>query len=432
MNSQNIFGVLRIRLLDLFCGLYVRRFLNELKAQQYYPGEKLNQIISERFHHLFDKARSGTPYYEHLKQENKLEVLTRESVASNFEKLISKHYRKKLYIKSTAGPEQKPFTYLTTAEAQSNLWAGLILSWEVAGYQPGDKVAIIAGVPELIKNFKQTMFRKLLNIDSFASSPLTEENIASSLEQIQQLKTKIIYGYETALNTMANYINGKGPYYFPFLKGIVCSAKAFSEENRSNIEKAFHVNVYNQYGCDEAGLYAFECEKHQLHLIGTGCKYEVDMDGNLLATDLVNEGFIMMKYLTGDKVEFLTEKTCDCNRKSPILKKTSGPDYDFHAASNESFLRSSFFESIFRKDDSIKKMQIYYDTKNISIHLNVDNSHQKDGHYHHYLDEIKKYLRFNQYNLIINSPSAEKEDSYESYIISSTQKSIFENNPYYL
>lgn len=77
-------------------------------------------------------------------------------------------------------------------------------------------------------------------------------------------------------------------------------------------------------------------------------------------------------------------------------------------------------------------MQIYYDKKNISIHLNVDNSHQKDGHYNQYLDEIKKYLRFNRYNLIINTPSTEIEDSYESYMISSCQKSTFENNPFYL
>lgn len=321
MNSLNLFGVLRMRLLDIFCGMHIRRFLKELKAQQYYPGEKQDQIINERFHHLFEKARAGTPHYQHLKHYNKLEVLTREKVADNFDKLISKNYQKKLYLKCTSGPEHKPFAYLTTAEAQSNLWAGLMLCWEVAGYQPGDKVAIIAGVPELIKNFKQTMFQKLLNIDTYASSPLSEEDIAEYLKQIQQSRTKIIYGYETALNSMANHINEHGHYHFPFLKGIVSSAKTFSEANRINIESAFHVNVYNQYGCDEAGLSAFECENRQLHLIGTGCKYEVDIDGNLLATDLVNEGFIMMKYFTGDKVEFSPEKTCGCNRKSPVLKK---------------------------------------------------------------------------------------------------------------
>jgi phenylacetate-CoA ligase len=432
MNSLNFFGIPRLRLLDFFCGMHIRRFHKELKAQQYYPSEKLYQMISDKFHRLYKKATSGTQYYHYAKQYNKMEVLTREKVANNFDNLISKNYRKKLYLKSTAGPEQKPFNYLTTEEAQSNLWAGLILSWEVAGYQPGDRVAIVAGAPELIKNFKQIMFQKLLNIDTYDSSHIREEDIPAYLIRLKQSRVKIIYGYESALNTMANYINKNGPYYSPFLKGIISSSKAFSEANRTNIEKAFHVNVYNQYGCDEAGLSAFECENHQLHLIGTGCKYEVDIDGNLLATDLVNEGFIMMKYFTGDKVEFATDNTCGCNRKSPILKKTAGPDYDFHAASNESFLRSAFFDSIFRKDESIKKMQIYYDTKNISVHLNVDNSHHKDGHYNQYLEEIKKYLRFNQYNLIINTPSTETEDSYESYMISSSQKSNFENNPYYL
>ncbi len=134
-----------------------------------------------------------------------------------------------------------------------------------------------------------------MNIESYPVAILTEEIIAKYIESIKQKKIKLIYGYTMAISTIADYIIKNGITPPSGLSGIVSTAEMLSPKTRANIEKAFGVKVFNQYGCNEAGISAFECEEHQLHLISSRCIYEINEQGNLLGTDLANEAAIFMK-----------------------------------------------------------------------------------------------------------------------------------------
>ena len=417
MKSYNIIGRTRIHLLDLIRGTKIFQVLNELRQQQYLSKEELNEIRTERFNYIFQLAQSTTAYYKNTTTYEALDVLTKDKIRAHFNELISKSYRKKLFPKGTGGSTGTPLIYLTTIEAKTYMGAGILLSWEVAGYEFGDKVAFVAGTSLIKNDFKHRVFHKILNIDSYSTYTLNDNNILLYIKKIQSAKTKIIYGYPTALDIIATYINKNGPFTFPFLKGIVSSAEVMTEANRTNISKAFGVKVYNQYGCNEAGISAFECEHHRLHLINTRAVYEVDSNNNLLTTDLINEGFIIMKYFTGDRIEFSREENCPCGRNFPIIKNVIGRSYDIVTDVNNNVLHAAFFNILFRQDESIKQFQIMFDKNTITIYLNVDDSFKDNSYYNKYLDIIKKHLYFNEYKLVINAAFLKSENAKHRYVI---------------
>lgn len=94
---------------------------------------------------------------------------------SQYPDFFSNSYNKKLFKKTTGGSTGEPFAYYTTSELQSYLWAGIILSWEVAGYKLGEKVAFFAGSSLIKQGIKHKLFYKLLNADLLYASPLNDE-----------------------------------------------------------------------------------------------------------------------------------------------------------------------------------------------------------------------------------------------------------------
>ena len=416
MRISRAIGVFRFYLIDLVRGTRIIKVLKELRVQQYLQKKEIEQIREKRFDELFKRAQQSTVFYRKYPTYEDLPVLTKDRIRENISDFISTNYSGKLHRKGTGGSTGTPLVYYTTANAQSFMWAGIILSWEVAGYQFGDKVAFVAGTSLFKSDFKHQVFHHLMNIDSYSTFTLNDENILDYINRLKNTKTKIIYCYATALDIIATYINNNEPVSFPHLKGIVSSAEVLTEVVRANIEKAFKVKVFNQYGCNEAGISAFECEHKKMHMIDTRSKYELDENGNLISTDLANEGFIIMKYFTGDMIEFSAESVCECNRNFTIIKKVIGRSYDIVTDMNHKILHAAFFNILFRQDESIRQFQVLFDKETITIHLNVEHS-KNESDYDKYMEVIKKHLKFKEYKLIINSPFLKSKNAKHRYVI---------------
>ena len=421
--TNNYIGIIRLFLVDLLGGISISKALSELTKQQYFSKETLQKIQEEKFHSLFNIAKSSTEFYKNATSYSELAVLTKEMVRAQFDNFISNTYNKKLYTKATGGSTGKSLVYYSTALSRSYLWAGIILSWIVAGYEKGDKIAIIAGsaLIDIKAGLKRKIFYKILNVETYSAYKLDEQNMSVYIDKIALSKVKIIYGYATVLDRLATFINTKHPATFPELKGIVSTAEILTEQMRQNIQTAFNVDVFNQYGCNEAGVSAFECEYHHMHLINTRSYFEIDHEGSLISTDLSNEGFIMIKYLTGDKVEMSEEMNCKCGRHFPIIKKVIGRVNDFIVDLSQNIVHGSFFHFLFRNDNSIKQFQVQFDHNSINIFLNVDLTIHDKEYYNRYLDEVKKNLKFNDYNLFINSPFLTSSNAKHRHIINTSE-----------
>jgi phenylacetate-CoA ligase len=420
MRFNNLNGKVRFFLLDLFGRSHIKRVLAYLEEEQFLPYDVLAQISRSKLNHLFEIARMSVPFYRKYSSYETLPTLNKETVRKELNNFISTSYPNSIFEKNTSGSTGKPLTYYVTSNTRSYLWAFIILSWEVAGYKIGDKVAFVAGSALLNfkSSFKHFVFYKLLNVDAYSAFTLGENDIEQYLNKLLNRKTKIIYGYASALDIMATYINCYNTNYkSEYLKGIICTSEMLTVQMRENIKKAFKVDVFNQYGCNEGGVSAFECEYHRLHLINTRCYYEIDGNGQLLATDLSNEGFVLLKYETGDLVEMSENKTCACKRNFPIINNVIGRSRDIITDNKNNSLHASFFHYLLANEKSIMQFQVLFNREAISLYLNVDSNKKNNDYYEKYINEIKKHLSFNKYNLYINSPFLTSSNAKHRHII---------------
>ncbi len=410
-------GLIRIYLVDFIGGTNIIKTLKLYQKEQLLPKGSLNAIRNKRLDELFAIAKASTQFYKNANNYDSVEIVDKATIRKHFNNLISSSFKKKLYPKSTGGSTGVPLNYLTTPESRSAMWAGIIMSWQVAGYQWGDKVAFIAGTSIAKSNFKHKIFYLLLNIEVYSVYDLSDKNIRSYIKQINQSKVAIIYGYASALGHIANYIIQHGPVDFPYLKGVVCTAEVLTNNVKHSIQTAFFVPVFNQYGCNEAGISAYECKYHKMHLISSRSFYETDASGNLISTDLANKGFVIMKYKTGDMVEIDESATCLCASNYPIITNVMGRTCDIVTDYEGHSVHSCFFNILFRDDTSIKQFQIVYNRTELKIYLNVDPTMAIQTHYEKYIAEIKKHLHFDNYTIVFNAPFLKLDNAKHRFVI---------------
>ena len=215
-------------LIDLLRGTSIMKALNELHAQQYLPASELEVIRRSRLENLFKLAKTSVPYYRNFNSYEELPVLSKVEVIEHFNDFFSTPTKSGLSKKTTGGSTGVPFAYYTTRQSVSYMWAGIILSWEMTGYRPGEKVIFLAGSSLYKNDWKHKLFYKLLNVDVLYASPLSDEIMEQYARTIREKKTTVLYGYSYAINTLAKYLNRVGKNVFPHLKAFSIFALAAS------------------------------------------------------------------------------------------------------------------------------------------------------------------------------------------------------------
>jgi phenylacetate-CoA ligase len=393
-------SMLKLRLIDTLSGTEIKETLRMLQVHQYLPAEELDAIRQKRLDDLFYTARTSTVYYSQFSSYHTLPELTKQIMKERPADFHSSSYNGKTFKKYTGGTTGTPFPYQTSELAQSYLWAGLMMSWEGCGYEFGDRVAFIAGSALIKTDTKHKVFYKLLNVDKYPVASMDDEVIAAHLTKLRSRNTKVIYGYAMSINLIADYMQRHHIAPMKDLKGIVCTSEVLTDKMRANIENAFQVKVYNQYGCNEAGLSGFECTHGNMHLISSRCFYEINENGVLLSTDLSNDAYIFMKYNTGDIVHFSNNR-CGCGRNYPVISKIEGRGNELLVDQRNKVIHSSYFNLLFKNDHSIKQYQVTFDESSVYINLKVDNTFNSSNR-QFYLELIKGDFAFDRYEIATN------------------------------
>lgn len=411
-------NMLKLKLIDSLSGTEIYNTLQMLKLHQYLPEKELNSIREKQLYRLFNIAKNSTNYYSQFNSYNEVPLLTKQIMKHQPNDFHSSVYTGKVFKKFTGGTTGTPFPYTTSALSQSYLWAGLILAWETCGYNFGDKVAFVAGSALIKTDSKHKIFYTLLNVDRYPVASMDDEIIKSHLTGLRKSNTKVIYGYAMAINLIADYILQNNLPPIKGLKGITCTSEVLTDKMRENIEKAFKVKVYNQYGCNEAGLSAFECEKGSMHLITSRCIYQVNDDGVLISTDLANDAYLFIKYDTGDIVHF-SEKKCSCGRHYPVIENIEGRGNELLVDMENKKIHSSYFNLMFKNDEAIKQFQVIFDETSVYVNLMVADGFDKKQHY---LNLMKKNFSFDSYVIKTNEQFYRGSNLKHTFIIDKRKK----------
>jgi len=370
----------------------VLRYYEEFQETQWLPFEELQRRQTEQLRNLIAFAYKHVPYYGALLRKlglkpseitsiqdlEKLPILTKQTIKQNWKEFIPQNTRALKYVNgSTGGSTGEPLQYRMSREDYERGIALLYRCWAHAGYQLGDRLVVLAGA-SLIPTTSSVVHKRLqgfmLNTQSYSSFGMSEETLFRYLRRMNRFKPKFIRGYPSSIYLFADFVRSKGLSLRFQPQAIITTAEKLFDHQRSVIEEVFGARVFDNYGLNDGGISACECEEHSgmhintekaiLEIVDEDGKQVIGKMGHILATSLYNYSFPFVRYDTGD-LGVLDTSECACGRKTPLLKSIVGRVTDFLKL-NGRIIGSPVLTVLFGKFD-IEQYQIIQETEDSII-----------------------------------------------------------------
>lgn len=339
----------------------VIRYYNNFQETQWQSFDWLIAQQEKQLRKLVNFVYKNVPYYTNLfnqisvrpssiatiKDLEKLPILTKQIIKHNWEEFIPINIDKLKYkIGSTGGSTGEPLKYRMSIEDYEKGVTLLYRGWGYAGYKLGDKVAVIAGsslIPDAKSNLKKKIQNLFLNCRDYSSFDMSEENLSKYFHDISNWKPNFIRGYASAIYLFAKFIRENNLKLEFRPEAIFTTAEKLFDKKRELIERIFNVKVFDNYGLNDGGISAYECEKHNgmhidteravLEVVDDNGRQVINQKGKILATNLYNYALPFIRYDTGD-LGVISDSKCTCDRKTPLLKEIAGRVTDFLKLNN--------------------------------------------------------------------------------------------------
>lgn len=394
----------RYRLVDLARGTDCVGLLAQLRRWQYESRATLAVAARAELDGYFDELRHAVPLFRDTLRFTDLPVLDKDFIRTHRAALMNPHYRGRKLRKQTGGSSGEPLVYYTGAAAQSHLWAGLLLAWEAAGHRPGEPVAFLAGSALYGGGYRRRLYYRLLNVGLLSAFELSAARLDAYGAALRAGRFRLLYGYAAAIHRLARHHLEAGRRIDSALRGVVCTAETLTPAMRADIEAAFGVPCYNQYGCHEAGVSAFECERRDgLHLIAARCHAELLPDGRLVSTDLSNRTMFLPRCDTGDLVR-MSGRACACGRSLPLIDAVLGRQNDVVTDARGAAVHSEFFSHLLRADARIRAFQVVFDERELVLNLHGAPAGERAALARQYRSRIAAALDFERLECVFDQP----------------------------
>jgi phenylacetate-CoA ligase len=256
--------------------------------------------------------------------------------------------------KSTSGSTGRPLNYFLDRCSHSYLWAQIWRAWGQTGYRPGDLYATLSGgalLPRQV-DLKQRVYLWLSGCVHLPSYHLTEREMDEYAAVLRRRRVRYLYGYPSSLELFAGHLLATGVLP-PAMDAVFTTSEMLLPSARATISRAFSAPVFDTYGCNDGGVYAFECEQHDGYHVGDeSCVVEVvDEEGRpapdgrpglIVTTHLTNRAHPFLRYVTGD-VGAIDRRPCACGRGLTRLVSLQGRERDFVVTPDGRRVHGAFF-----------------------------------------------------------------------------------------
>ncbi|MGG1661836.1 phenylacetate--CoA ligase family protein [Brevibacillus sp. NRS-1366] len=374
-----------------------RHYLQDLRLAQNLDKDVLLDRQRLKLGKLLQHAVQNVPAYKEFAAEWKERSDSPERFLQRLPVLTKNHFRlhgdqyltegvppHKLISNRTGGSTGEPTRFFLERAAveryEAARWLGL--SWH--GIQMGDPCVMIWGSPlELNQQqarryrWKERWLKNRLLLSAYA---LDERRLETHLRFIQRFRPTYLYGYTSALHTLAQMMLDRGWTLGIRLKAVVSTAETLHEHQRKTIMKAFQAPVINEYGARDGGIIAYQCHAGHMHAFSDNCFLEVvdpithipvfpGKTGALLVTDLHNTVMPRLRYQVGDVIAFSQEE-CSCGINFPLLSSIDGREDDMFIAQNGQYVHGHYFNHIVRNLDSFRTFQlVQHEPRRLSLKL---------------------------------------------------------------
>lgn len=392
-------GSVRYALLDAARDTHALSLLAHLERIQFESPELIQERSMIEREMYFRELKENCSLFTRCKRFEDLPVTDKTFVNHHRAELLNPAFDGRLIRKQTGGSTRSPFVYYTGTRSQSYLWAGILMSWRAAGYRLGEPVAFLVGPSFSGMTYAQLIYYKLLNVRIFSAFEMDRATLNVYCDAISRGGFRLLYGYASAIHLMALHLLGTPKRRRSALRAVVCTSDVLTPAMRETIELAFGVPCFNQYGCNDAGVSAFECnERNGFHLLTTRCHPEVLEGNRFISTDMSNDAFFLPRYDTGDMVSMSTTP-CRCGRGFPLITELHGRSNDLVTDQAGNVFHHMYFMRLFREDARINAFQVLYDTRRMSVIIHC----RKTGwDWSGYVERLNAAMRFASVTFVEN------------------------------
>ncbi|HEY0846545.1 MAG TPA: hypothetical protein VGE12_14335 [Noviherbaspirillum sp.] len=392
-------GSMRYALLDAARDTHALSLLAQLERIQFESPEQLHERAMIEREAYFRTLRENCSLFTKCKRFEDLPVIDKLFVNHHRGELLNPAFRGRLLRKQTGGSTRTPFVYYTGTRTQSYLWAGILLSWRVAGYRLGEPVAFLVGPAFSGLSYAQLIYYKLLNVRIFSAFEMDGARLNAYGDAISRGGFRLLYGYASAIHLFALHLLSLPKRRRFALRAVVCTSDVLTAAMRETIERAFGVPCFNQYGCNDAGVSAYECgERKGFHLLTTRCYPEVLEGGRFISTDLSNDAFFLPRYDTGDLVS-MSRDPCRCGRGFPLIRELHGRANDLVKDQAGNMFHHMYFMHLFRDDARIAAFQVIYDDRQLTVIIHCREAGTDWGPY---VERIRAAMVFSAVRVVEN------------------------------
>ncbi|HEY4647920.1 MAG TPA: hypothetical protein VIG95_02395, partial [Gemmatimonadales bacterium] len=228
------------------------------------------------------------------------------------------------YSSSSSGSTGEPFRVYYEARAWARLRYLIKLRARAAcGVRVTDRIALLDTTPAAQGSIRPS-WERWHRISVF-------EPTASLVSALRTFKPDVVYGLPSALQEAGRHLHGQGETVKA--RAVFTSGEMLQAGARASISAAFQSPVYDVYGTSETKEIAWECPAGNRHLNSDVVHLEaVDesgraqpdgVEGDLVATLLVNRAMPLLRYRTGDRGSMRSDR-CTCGCPMPLIGVVTG------------------------------------------------------------------------------------------------------------
>lgn len=384
-----------LRILHRVKGRNTFPLLNQRNISQWDSPEKLKEKQWAKLTTLLKHTVEHVPYYKNLFIESGIDVhriqspidfsqlvpiLDKETVRKNLTSLHADNFDRRLTVHRTGGSTGEPLAFPVDRATIANNWANLFLTRSWWGLHMDDRKVMFwghhndaVGTQAAMLNLKDSLKRKITNTVVFSAYNMSDLNMQTYADKIKHFRPKVIYGYASALETFARFMQRKNIDLGSFRPNVViATAEVLQDEQRLLMKEVYGCPVANEYGSCEGGLFAFECPEGGFHIMEDSVYLEVvdehgqDAEGgigDILVTQLDNYSVPLIRYRIGD-VGQLSQSPCSCGRGWALLESVKGRKYSMLYGINGTRVNSGVMTKLLWDIPGIERYQAIQDSIN--------------------------------------------------------------------
>ncbi len=396
------------------------KYLREYERTQFDSPDRLHALQWSRLRALLHHAYKHSPFYgERFRQAGLhpadlrcpedlrlLPPLEKAELQRHREELVATNQdRGRLVLNHTGGSTGTPVSFYLTQDRLQSRAAATLRHNRWAGWEVGDKVAVLWGAPRdrpprsWLTWLRELLLDRQLFLDT---GHLTEERLREFHRRLLGFRPGVMLAYARSAVLLARFLQAHDlPPVRP--RALVTSAEVLTAAERALLEQVFGCPVFNRYGSREFSVIASECPAHEgLHVMAEGLYLEiVNGDrpaqpgelGAVLVTDLLNYAMPLLRYRIGDVASWLPGR-CPCGRGLPRLGEVAGRVTDFLVGADGRAVSGAFLTiGVVAQRTSLGQVQIVQERAGaVTYRIKPGPGFSLESDLHYLEDATRKYL----------------------------------------